>query len=141
MFQKQVHFLKTEDSGADQQHHSKETACSTFTLPISIPELFTHCSSFSCCTDGGVMPLTVCTRLSTRTTMNFQKTCMTSLTLVYHQSPKSSSDQVDYSLFDKTEFNFCRFCLFAWMLPFTSRLKIFTDRKKLKIDHTKFKKI
>lgn len=132
MFQKPVHFLKTENSGVDQQHHLKEMVCLTSTLQTSIPESFTHCSSFSCCTDGGVMPLTVCTEPNTRTTMNSQKTCMTSSTLVYPQLPKSSSDQVDSSLFHKTKFNLCRFYLFTLKLPFTSTLKFFTDRKKIK---------
>ena len=94
-FQKQDHFLKTESYGVDHQHLLKEMVCSTSTLLTLTPDSFTQCSSSVSCTDGGDMPLTECTKPNINLTMNYQKICMTSWILVYHQSPRFGSDQVD----------------------------------------------
>lgn len=94
-FQKQDHFLKTESYGADHQHLLKEMVCSTSTLLTLTPDSSTQCSSSVSCTDGGDMPLTVCTKPNINSTMNYQKICTTNWTLVYHQFQRSGSDLVD----------------------------------------------
>lgn len=87
-------YHQTEDYG-DRPRASKETVSLTFILTTSIPEVYTHSSLVSCCTDGGVMLPSHGTKWGMRTTMNGWVTSTTNLIQDFRLRQKSGSVQVD----------------------------------------------